>query len=300
MAIMGFNAGAEMAQLRSQQTLAMQAAAPAAAPATPSAAAVAPTVAATAAAAPVAAAAGSAGAVDASAAAAAVQEPPATSKIVLQSVLKGAMSGAGMTLGLKSMAPMFMKMGFMGAWPAAATATSAAVKASGVLGFISKVPILKSVLPAIGKMGGIQGLLITAGIGAAVGGIFGAISGMKKAKAATAAYAEAQAAQQAAAEQAAQQEAAQQPAAEPAPTPAQTQRRFKSWVIAKSGDTKTSGGSFAHYTVRRGDTVEVLAKRFHTTPAEIKKLNPNMGELAPGVEVKLRRKVVPNATAWKG
>lgn len=286
MAIMGFNPAAEMSQLRTQQSLAMQASAPAAGAA--------PAPAAAAAAAQGAAAPGAAA--DAAIGAAAVQEPPATSKIVLQSVLRGAMTGASVTMGLKSFGPTLMKVGFIG------KLMGSTVPPTGVLGFLSKLPVVGKVLPLLGRTG-LQGFLIAGLVGAGVGAVFGALSGMKKAKAAAAEYAEAMAAQQA-------QEAQQPPAGDPvnAPGPAPKpgppakpggKRKAKSWVIARQGSTPAAGPSFGHYRTRKGDTIEQLAKRFYTTPAEIRKLNPDLGRsVEPGTKLKLRRKVVPDAKAW--
>lgn len=271
MAVMGFNPAAEMSQLRTQRTLAMQATAPAdaasaAAPADPAAAATAG-----------AALPGAAG--DAAMAASAVQAPPSTSKIVLQSVLKGALSGASMTLGLKQFGPMLMNVGFIGKL------------AAPVLGFLSKVPLVGKLLPLMGKAGW-QGFLITAAVGAGVGAIFGGISGVKKAKAAAAEYADAMAAQQAA--------QAQPPVGDPVNTdappadpPAPAKPRFKNWIIAYSGTTKVAGGSTGTYKTKKGDTLAKLAKRYHTTVAEIRKLNPHVGQdVDAGVTLKFKRKVI--------
>ncbi|MCW2927593.1 MAG: hypothetical protein JWM86_1561 [Thermoleophilia bacterium] len=278
MAIMGFNPAAEMSQLRNQQTLAMQASAPAAAaaaPADPAAAAAAG------AAAPGAAA-------DAAIGAQAVQAPPSTSKIVLQSVLKGAMTGASVTLGLKQFGPLLLKVPFLSKMLTPA------------LGFLSKLPIVGKVLPMLGKAG-IQGFLIAGLIGAGVGAIAGALGGLKKAKAAAAEYAEAMAAQQAQQPPAGDPVNAPAPEAAPAPAPAPVKPKYKSWIIARSGSTARTGGSMGHYTTRKGDTMAQLAKRFHTTPAEIKRLNPGIGSDVPvGTKLKLKRKVVPTATRWKG
>ena len=275
MAIMGFNPAAEMSQMRTQRTLAMQAAAPQG----PAAGAAGPAPDPAAAMAAAAAMPGAAG--DAAMAANAVMEPPSTSKIVLQSVLKGAVSGASVTMGLKSFGPMLMKIGFVGKL------------LTPVLGFLSKVPLVGKLLPMMGKTG-LQGFLITAAVGAGIGAIGGAISGMKKAKAAAAEYAEAMAAQQA------QQQA---PVGDPVntePDPAAAEPpakpRFKNWIIAYSGNTKVAGGSTGTYKAKKGDTLKVLAKRFHTTPAEIKKLNPDIGDtIKPGTTLKFKRKVIKAA-----
>ena len=280
MAIMGFNPAAEMNQLRTQRTLAMQAAAPAAG-AAPAAAADPAAAAAAGAAAPGAAA-------DAAIGAQAVQEPPSTSKIVLQSVLKGAMTGASVTLGVKQFGPLLMKVPFLSKLLTPA------------IGFLSKLPLVGKLFPLLGKTG-LTGFLIAAAVGAGVGAIAGAFSGVKKAKAAAAEYAEAMAAQQ-------QTPPAGDPVntpgdapAEPgAPAPAK-KPKFKSWVIAGQGSVGKTGGSFGHYKTRKGDTLEQLAKRFHTTPAEIKKLNPDMGsKVEPGTTLKLRRQVIKGVARWKG
>lgn len=275
MAIMGFNPAAEMSQLRTQRTLAMQAAAPAAA-ADPAAAAAAG------AAAPGAAA-------DAAIGAQAVQEPPSTSKIVLQSVMKGALSGASVTLGLKQFGPLAMKVPFL------------SKLITPVLGFLSKVPIVGKLMPMLGKTG-LTGFLIAAGIGAAVGGIFGALTGLKKAKAAAAEYAEAMAAQQA---QTPPGDPVNTPGAEPAPAPEPAPGpavgKYKSWIIAREGSVGKTGGSFGFYKTRKGDTIAKLAERFHTTEAEIKKLNPKVGNsVEPGTKLKLKRKVIKDVARWKG
>jgi hypothetical protein len=280
MAIMGFNPAAEMSQLRTQRSLAMEATAPAgaaaaAAPADPAAAAAAG------AAAPGAAA-------DAAIGAQAVQEPPSTSKIVLQSVLKGAMTGASVTLGLKQFGPLAMKVPFL------------AKLITPAIGFLGKLPIVGKVLPLLGKTG-LTGFLIAAAIGAGVGAIAGGLSGLKKAKAAAAEYAEAMAAQQAQTPPPGDPvntpgEAPAEPAPAPAPAP-----KYKSWIIAREGSVGKTGGSFGHYKTRKGDTLEKLAERFHTTPAEIKKLNPKVGDtVEPGTKLKLKRKVVKDAARWRG
>jgi LysM repeat protein len=282
MAVMGFNPAAEMSQLRTQQTLAMQASAPAAAPA--AAAAAAPADAATVAGAEGAAMAGAAG--DAAIGAAGVMEPPSTSKIVLQSVMKNALTGASVGLGLKSFGPTLMKVGFIG------KLVGKLAPPSGVLGFLSKLPLVGTVLPKLAKLTGWQAFLATGLIGAGIGAVFGVISGLKKAKAAAAEYAEAMAQQQ-----------AQQPPVgdpvntpEPAPAPAPTRPRYKNWIVAYSGTTKVAGGSTGTYKAKKGDTLAVLAKRFHTTEAEIRKLNPGIGdEPKPGATLKFKRRVVKKA-----
>ena len=288
MSVMGFNAGAEMASLRTQQTLAMQASAPAAAPA------------AVAAAAPVAAAgdpAAAAGGVpaaagDAAAAAMAVQPPPSTSKIVLGSVLKGALSGASMSMGLKSMAPMLSRIPFFANIIGAAAKDGKA--ATGLIALMGRIPLLRSALPLMGKAGPLGGFLVTALVGATVGAIFGALKGVRTAKKAAADYAEALAAQQAA--QAQQPTPAETPVD---PTTANVKPKYKSWVVARQGSHK-GAAAFGHYTTGKGDTLKLLAQRFHTTEAEIRRLNPKLGEtVEPGVKLKLKRKVVPDAKAWR-
>ena len=210
--------------------------------------------------------------------------PPSTSKIVLQSVLKGAMTGASVTLGLKQFGPMLMKIGFVGKL------------LTPVLGFLSKLPLVGKILPLLGKTG-IQGFLIAGAIGAGVGAIFGALSGLKKAKAAAAEYAEAMAAQQA--QQPPVGDPVNAPGPTPEPAPAPTGKRAKSWIISRQGATSKTGGSFGTYTARKGDTIAKLAERFHTTPAELKKLNPGLGDsVEPGKKLKLKRKVIPDAKAW--
>lgn len=288
MAVMGFNPAAEMSMLRTQQTLAMQASAPAAG-AAPAAAADPAAAAAQGAAAPGAAA-------DAAIGAAAVQEPPSTSKIVLQSVMRGALSGASLTLGVKQFGPMLMKVGFIGKL----MGSGLTVPPTGVIGFLSKLPIVGKVLPWLGKSG-LQGFAIAALIGAGVGAVFGAVTGMKKAKAAAAEYAEAMAAQQA--QQPTPGDPVNTPGAEPAPgEPAPLPAsKYKSWIIAREGSVGKTGGSFGHYKTHKGDTMATLSKRFHTTEAEIRKLNPHLhGDVTPGTKLKLKRKVIKNAQAWKG
>lgn len=291
MAIM-MNPAAEMSQVRSQQTLAMTA--DSAAAATPATASVAP--AASGAAGQAAAAAATPGAAgDAGMGAAAVQEPD-TKKIVLQSVLKGAMSGASVGLGVKSFAPFLSKIPFL-------AKMVGTVGGAGLLGFLGKIPVLGKLLPMIApKMAGPLGFLIAAGIGAAVGAIGGLIKGKAAAKKAQEEYAAAQAA------------AAQQPA--PTPTPAPTEPapadqkppakakaaktpRFKSWVVARHGSSYGTQ-KFGSYTTK-GESMKDLCARFHTTPAEIRKLNPSLtGDTVPsGTKLKLARKVVPDAKAWK-
>lgn len=225
-----------------------------------------------------AAAAGAAG--DAAIGAAGVQEPPSTSKIVMQSILKGAMTGASVTLGIKGVGPTLMKVGFV------------SKLATPAIQFLSKLPLVGKVLPFLGRSG-IQGFLIAGAIGAGVGAIFGAIGGLKKAKAAAAEYAEAMAQQQ-----------AQTPVGDPVNTPgaSNTQAppvrspRFKNWVIAYSGSSYGKPGATGTYKAKKGDTVASVAKRFHTSVDEIKKLNPSVsGEIKPGTTLKLKRKVVKKA-----
>lgn len=308
MSIAGFNPAGEMSQLRTQQTLAMQSAAPAAATAAAD-----PAAAAAAADPNVAAAAGAAApgaAADASMGAAAVQAPPNTTRIILQSVMKGALTGASVTMGLKSFGPVLGKIGFigkaLGSLPAAATGTAGAIAGKGILGFLGKIPVLGSILPMAFR-GGIGGFVVTALIGAAVGGIVGVFTGMKSAKAQTAAYNE---------QLAAAQQQAPAPVGDPintAPTPADGQAapapapaakpahkgKWKSWVIASHG-THLGTQKTSHYNAKSGDTVAMLAKRFYTTPAEIRKLNPSLkGDTVPaGTKVTLTRKVVKDAKAW--
>lgn len=277
MAIMGFNPAAEMSQLRTQRSLAMQASAPAqaAAPTDPAAAAA------------LAGAAAPGAAADAAIGAAGVMEPPSTSRIVLQSVLKGAVTGASVSMGIKSFGPMLMKVGFIGKM------VGTIAPPAGILGFLSKMPLIGAVLPKLAKLGGWQAFAVTALIGAAVGAVAGAIGGMKKAKAAASEYAEAMAAQQ----------AQQPPVGDPMNAPGNGQAappvkpRFKNWIIAYSGTAPTPGGAgTGTYKAKKGDTLAVLAKRFHTTPAEIKKLNPDIGnEVKAGTTLKLQRKVIKKA-----
>lgn len=301
--MIGINPAMEMSQVRAQQTLAMEgsaSAAPAAAPAAagPAAQAAAGT------AAPGAAA-------DAAMGAAAVQPPPSTSKTVLQSVLRGAMTGASVTLGIKQFAPLLGRIGFIGNMIGKLPVAGAA--GAGLLGFLGKIPILGSivgkVVPALSRTG-IGGFLIAGLIGAGVGAIFGAISGLKKAKAETAAYAEAQAKAQADAAAAAQAQmatpvpepgsAAEAPPAAPVTHAKKSAHkpRYKSWVVAKSG-SHTGTQKYSNYTTK-GETIDALAKRFYTTPDEIRKLNPSIGDgpIASGTKLKLARKVVPDAKRW--
>lgn len=290
MTIMGFNPAVEMNQLRSQQTLAMTASgAPAAAPAVATAAAGSAEAAAAAAAAPGAAA-------DAAAGAQAVQ-PPNTSKIILQSVLRGAMTGASVSLGVKQFGPLLMKFGPV------AKLIGSTVPPAGMLGFLSKIPVIGKVLPILGK-GGWQGFAIAGLIGAGVGAVAGLIKGRSAAKKAAEEFAAAQAAMQT--------PPAGQPVT-PEPTPADTappvaepkQRaakkpRFKSWVVARSGSSYGTQ-KFGSY-VTKGESMAKLCERFHTTPQEIRKLNPSItGDSVPaGTKLKLARKVVPDAKAWRG
>lgn len=281
---MSINPSADINALRNQQSLAMSA--NAAAPADPAAQA----------AAQAAATPGAAG--DASIGAAAVQAPPSTSKIILQSVLKGAVTGVSVSLGVKSFAPFLSKIPMIGPFMAK------------VPGLISKIPLVgglfSKVLKFAGK-GALQGFLVTALVGAAVGAIGGAISGLGKAKKAATEYAEAQAKAQAqaAAQQQAQQQAQQAPAEPSAkamtkPVAKAVKPRFKSWVVARSG-SKYGTQKFGSYTTK-GESMQTLCARFHTTPDEIRKLNPSItGDSVPsGTKLKLARKVVPNAKAWRG
>jgi hypothetical protein len=283
MAIMGFNPAAEMSQLRTQRTLAMQASAPAGA-AAPAAATDPAAAAAAGAAAPGAAA-------DAAIGAAGVMEPPSTSKIILQSVFKNALTGVSVGLGLKSFGPMLTKIGFIGNIVGKLPVGDAVGK--GLLGFLGKLPLVGTVLPKLARLTGWQSFLATGLIGAAVGAVFGVVSGMKKAKAAAAEYAEAMAAQQA--EQPPVGDPVNKPGDGAAPAPVPAKPRFKNWIVAYEGTTMKPG-STGTYKAKKGDTLAVLAKRFHTTPAEIKKLNPGVGDdIKPGTTLKLKRKVVKQA-----
>ncbi|MCW2971747.1 MAG: hypothetical protein JWN72_20 [Thermoleophilia bacterium] len=296
----------DISQLRNQQTLAMtssSAAAPAAA---------------TAAAAPTAAAGDATGSAtgpagDASMGAAAVQQPPNSTKIILQAVLKGALTGASVTMGLKQFGPFLTKIpglgGLIGSLGSKAAGSAAAVAGKGLLGMLSKIPLLGSLLPRA-FAGGIAGFAITALIGAAVGGIVGIFTGMKTAKAQTAAYNEALAAQQAATPvgdpvttpDTTAPGAANGPAKSKAKAKAAPKGKWKSWVVAKHGSHLAAPGQAktGHYNAKSGDTIAMLAKRFYTTPAEIRKLNPGItGDSVPaGTKVILARKVVPDAKAW--
>ncbi|MBC7461700.1 MAG: LysM peptidoglycan-binding domain-containing protein [Thermoleophilia bacterium] len=292
----------DISQLRNQQTLAM----------TSSSAA--PAAAATAAAAPTADAIGSAtgAAGDASMGAAAVQQPPNSTKVILQAVLKGALTGASVTMGLKQFGPFLVKIpglgGLIGSLGSKAAGSAAAVAGKGLLGMLSKIPLLGSLLPRA-FAGGIAGFAITALIGAAVGGIVGIFTGMKTAKAQTTAYNEAQAAQQAATpvgDPVTTADATKAPGTADGPAPAKSKAapkgKWKSWVVAKHGTHLAAPGQAktGHYNAKAGDTIALLAKRFYTTPAEIRKLNPGMtGDSVPaGTKVILARKVVPDAKAW--
>ncbi|MCW2956391.1 MAG: hypothetical protein JWO69_1260 [Thermoleophilia bacterium] len=285
MAIAGFNPAMEMSQLRTQQTLAM-ASTSAAAPAAPAASTGEQMAAA--------AAAPSGPTADAGMAAAAVQEPPSAGKIILQSVLKGALTGASVTMGFKSVGPLISKIGWL-------SKIVGSIGGAGVIGFLSKVPLVGKLLPLMAKSG-IAGFLITAGIGAAVGGIVGAVKGIAASKKAAAEYAEAMAAAQAAQPEPGNPvstEPTPAPTGAPANPPAAGKPKYKSWIVARSGASGTKGGSVGTYRAKDGDTIAQLAKRFHTTPAEIKKLNPGIGnEIEPGTKLKFKRKVVPNAKAW--
>jgi hypothetical protein len=202
-------------------------------------------------------------------------------------VLKGAMTGASVTLGLKQFGPLAMKVPFL------------AKLITPAIGFLGKLPIVGKVLPLLGKTG-LSGFLIAAAIGAGVGAIAGAFSGLKKAKAAAAEYAEAMAAQQAQTPPGDPVNTPGNAPAEPAPAPAPAPK-YKSWIIAREGSVGKTGGSFGHYRTRKGDTLAKLAERFHTTPAEIKKLNPGIGsEVEPGTRIKLKRKVIKDVARWKG
>lgn len=298
MAIMGFNPAMEMQQIRRQQTLAMSggAAPAAAAPAGATSTQVQQMAAA--------AGAGSEGAAQAGMAAQAVQPtPPQTSKIVLGSVLKGAMTGASVALGFKQFGPLLGKIPMLGKLGASA------------LGFLGKIPLLGKLVPLLGKTG-IGGFLIAGAIGAGVGAIFGAFSGIKKAKAQGAEYAQAMADAQAQAEAQAQAQAQAQPqeaagkpvgaaSAKKNPTmdssytgtAGASGRHFKSWVTAKSGSrANPAGPGHATITVKRGDTVSSLAKRYHTTVKAIVSANKqtlsNPDKIAVGAQIRIPRSMV--------
>jgi hypothetical protein len=215
---------------------------------------------------------------------------------VMQAVLKGAMSGASVGLGFKSFAPFLGKIGFV------SKLVGSVAPPAGLLGFLGKLPILGKLLPGIlPKLAGPLGFLIAAGVGAAIGAIGGLIKGKGEAKKAAEEYAAAQA-------------AAAQPAPAPIPAPVDPgsaqapavpkkakvvhKPRFKSWVIARHGSSYGTQ-KFGSYTTK-GETMASLCERFHTTPAEIRKLNPSItGDSVPsGTKLKLARKVVPNAKAW--
>lgn len=141
---MFFNPGVESAQLRAQ--LAMRSSAPSAVAAT-----AAPAAAATLGAAASAADQAAAGAEGVAA------DAPNPKKIILSSVIRGAVSGASMMFGLNSFGP----------------------KVPFINNFMTKV-ITK--IPLVAKLGWPMGTLGALGVGAAMGALFGLISGVRKAR----------------------------------------------------------------------------------------------------------------------
>jgi len=100
-------------------------------------------------------------------------QPPQTSKIVMSSVLKGAMNGVSMMFGLNFFGP---KIPFIGKF-----------MSGPVTALLNKIPFLAKVTFPYGT-------LLVIGAGALVGGALGLFFGMKKAKKAAADYSAAQAA----------------------------------------------------------------------------------------------------------
>jgi len=246
--------------------------------------------------------------------AAAVQAPPNATKIILQAVFKGALTGASVTMGLKQFGPFLTKVPFIanivGTLGTKAAEGAAKAAGTGLLGLLGKVPVLGALLPRM-FASGIGAFAITALAGAVVGGIVGVFSGLKESKKQATAYNEALAAQQAAGTTPLPGDpitTAPSGADKPAPVKSKAKAsaapkgRWKSWVVAKHGTHLAAPGQAktGHYNAKNGDTIAMLAKRFYTTPAEIRKLNPALtGDSVPaGTKVTLARKVVPNAKAW--
>lgn len=190
-------------------------------------------------------------------------QPPQTSKIVMGSVLKGAMNGVSMMFGLNFFGP---KIPFVNKF---------------MQGTI--VPLLTKI-PFLAKFAFPMSTLITIGAGALIGGALGLFMGMKKAKKAAAAYAEAQAAA-----------AAAQPVGDPlvlgpdgqplGMTPPETlpvipnPKARKNKVMGKNYSGKANAAAGAHalssrYHIVWGDTLWALARKNHTTVAAIVKANP--------------------------
>lgn len=135
------------------------------------------------AAAPAAAPEGASAGADQAAAGAEGVAPPQPTKIIIGSVLRGAVSGASMMFGINSFGP---KIPFINKF---------------MTSIITKIPFLA-------KAGFPMGTVAALGVGAGLGAVFGLIGGIRKARKATAEYVAAQAAAQ-----------AQQPAAQPEPAP---------------------------------------------------------------------------------
>lgn len=197
-------------------------------------------------------------------------QPPSTGKIVLGSVLKGALNGVSLMFGVN----------FFGAKiPAVAGFMNGTV-----LNVLTKVPFLKG-LAAAGKFAFPYGTLVTVGIGAVLGGVLGLVGGMRKAKKAQAAYAETQ--------QKAAQAQAQNPVGDPLvlgpdgkpigmspetnlpviPNPSAKKNGVMGKNYSGVAHAKSGVRHMKKHHVVRGDTLWALSRKHHTTVAAIVKAN---------------------------
>lgn len=220
--------------------------------------------------------------------------PPQPAKIVLGSVVRGAVTGASMMFGINS---------FGAKIPFVANIMTKALKF---------VPFLKLGFP--------MGTVAALGVGAAVGAIFGLVGGLRKAKQAAATWAE----QQVAAQQQQQQQqaaagidpatglpAAGVPGADPAAMPpgappvqpepgaipgehaaagskgkpkknpvmgddykGTSSRRSKDASRSRAASDGAAGGS--RYHIKRGDTLWALSRRFGVSIDDIVRANPKI------------------------
>lgn len=250
---MFFNPGVESAQRRAQ--LAMSAA-PAASAAAPSAAA-----------APVNASPG-AGADQAAAGAEGVgAAPPNPKKIILASVIRGAVSGASMMFGINSFGP----------------------KVPFINNFMTKV-ITK--IPLLSKLGWPMGTLGALGVGAAMGAIFGLIGGVRKARSEAASYVSGQ--QRAMEAQGQQQQsgavgdplvlgpdgkpisvdpATNRPVQKPSAAHAKKNPMMSAQYKGVRGTRHARDIDGSSYHIQRGDTLWALSRRYNVTIDDIVRAN---------------------------
>jgi nucleoid-associated protein YgaU len=184
-------------------------------------------------------------------------QPPSSSKTIIASVLRGAVSGASVMFGLNSFGP----------------------KVPFINNFMTKV-ITK--IPLVSKLGWPMGTLGALGVGAAMGAVFGLVNGVRKARSEAAAFVAAQ-----------QQAMANKPAGpvgdplvlgpdgKPIKVDPSTNRPAKVRRNPKMGPGYTGvRGADAHasstrYHIRRGDTLWALSRRFGVSIQDIVRANPN-------------------------